>query len=84
MCAKRLTSDKPLWATLSLSAKRTSAKTAQPNLAGPDNETLLPEVNNEYQVINQTLSDINTQDLNPEVKEKSEKKESEETSKQRT
>ena len=62
-------------------------KTAQLNLADPDNEKEeppLPEVKNEYQVINQTLSDINTQDLNPEVKEKSEKKEFEETSEQRT
>ena len=78
---------RPLWATLSLSAKRTSAKTAQPNLADPDNEKEeppLPEVKNEYQVINQTLSDTNTQALNPEVKEKPEKKEFEETSEQRT
>ena len=68
----------------SLECQKTAAKTAQPNLADPDNEPLLPEVKNEYQVINQTLSDINIQDLNPEVKEKSEKKEFEETSKQRT
>ena len=60
--------------------KEHQQKLVQPNLAGPDKEPLLPEVNNEYQVINQTLSDINTQDLNPEVKEKSEKKEFKETS----
>ena len=70
---------RPLWATLYWSAKRTSAKTAQPNLADPDNEKEeppLPEVKNEYQVINQTLSDTNTQDLNPEVKENQRRKNS--------
>ena len=77
MCAKRLTSDKPLWATLR--ARKTTAKTAQLNLADPDNEKeepLLPEVKNEHQVINQTLSDTNTQDLNPEVKENQRRKNS--------
>ena len=77
MCAKRLISDKPLWATLR--ARKTTAKTAQLNLADPDNEKeepLLPEVKNEHQVINQTLSDINTQELNPEVKENQRRKNS--------